>query len=220
MPRWALLLAHGTYALGSSSAYDAPPENHYRRGVFLSGAGLTTMDIATRVLVLNQNYEPLNITSWQRAIALVYLGKAIPVEYNGEMLRSAHAQMRLPTVVRLSYHVRRPLPEVRMSRSSIMARDGYTCQYCGAKGKNLTLDHVTPRERGGQHTWENLVACCTACNNKKGNRTPQEAGMTLLSQPRRPRFIPYLSYATFTAALKHRVWREYLEPFAPHLVSE
>jgi len=173
-----------------------------------------------RVLVLNQNYEPLNVTTWQRAVALLYLGKAVAIESDGQPIRSATEEFAMPHVVRLSYHVRRPMPEVRISRSAIMARDGHRCQYCGQRGKNMTLDHVVPRQRMGGHTWENLVACCTECNNKKGNCTPQEAGMELLSQPRRPRFIPYLSYATFRAALKNRVWRDYLEPFAPHLVTD
>jgi len=177
------------------------------------------MDIKGRVLVLNQNFEPLNVCSWQRAIALICVGKAIAIEHDGRMLRAATTQMRLPTVVRLNYHVRRPLPEIKISRSSIMARDAYTCQYCGKHGKDLTLDHIQPKERGGGHTWENLVACCTTCNNKKGNRAPHEVGMALRTQPRRPRFIPYLSYATFTAALKHAKWRDYLEPFAPHLLA-
>ncbi len=185
-----------------------------------SGDCGTPMDNDGRVLVLNQNYEPLNVTSWQRAIALMYLGKAVAIETDGRFIRSADKEFRIPMVVRLSYHVRRPMPEVRISRSAIMARDGYRCQYCGQRGKNMTLDHVIPRHRMGGHTWENLVACCTECNNKKGNRTPQEAGMGLLSVPKRPRFIPYLGYATFRSALKNRVWRDYLEPFAPHLITE
>jgi 5-methylcytosine-specific restriction endonuclease McrA len=178
------------------------------------------MDSDGRVLVLNQNYEPLNVTSWQRAVSLICLGKAQVLEHDGRVVHSACLQMRVPAVVRLSYQVRRPLPEVRISRQSIMARDAYTCQYCGRKGKDLTLDHVLPKERGGAHTWENLVACCTECNNKKGNLTPHDAGLTLRVQPRRPRFIPYLSYATFTSAMRRQVWRDYLEPFAPHLMVD
>lgn len=178
------------------------------------------MNSKGRVLVLNQNFEPLNVCSWERAISLIYVGKATAVEYDGQVLRSVTRRMRLPTVVRLNYHVRRPLPEVKISRGSIMARDGFTCQYCGQHAKDLTLDHVQPRERGGGHTWENLVACCRGCNNKKGNRAPHEVGLALLAPPRRPRFIPYLSYATFTAALKDRTWRQYLAPFAPHLITD
>lgn len=178
------------------------------------------MESSGRVLVLNQNYEPLNVTSWQRAVNLICLGKAHVLEHDGRVIHSAALEMRLPAVVRLSYQVRRPLPEVRISRQSIMARDGYTCQYCGKKGKDLTLDHIQPKERGGTHTWENLVACCSECNNKKGNLTPHDAGLSLRSQPRRPRFIPYLSYATFTSAMRHQIWRDYLEPFAPHLMAD
>lgn len=180
----------------------------------------STMATNGRVLVLNQNYEPLNVTSWQRAVTLLYLGKATTVQPDGKVLHSCTKSLRMPSVVRLNYHVRRPLPEVKISRSSIMARDGYTCQYCGKKAKNLTLDHIIPKERGGGHTWENLVACCIECNNKKGNKTLEDAEMTLARPPRRPRFIPYLSYATFTDALRHQEWRDYLEPFAPHLISD
>jgi 5-methylcytosine-specific restriction endonuclease McrA len=172
------------------------------------------------VLVLNENFEPLNVTSWQRAVSLLFLGKATAVQHDGRTLHSPNTELVMPSVVRLNYHVKRPLPEVKISRSAIMARDGYTCQYCGKKGKDLTLDHVIPRERGGGHTWENLVASCIECNNKKGNRSLADAGLVLARPPRRPRFIPYLSYATFTAALKHEEWRDYLEPFAPHLITD
>lgn len=170
------------------------------------------------VLVLNQNYEPLNICRWQRAVTMLYLGKALPLAHDSREIHSPTTSIRLPTVVRLSEHVKRPLPQVKLSRSSVMARDDHTCQYCGKRTKPLTVDHVIPKERGGKHTWDNVVACCVRCNGKKGNRTPREAGMTLVRPPARPRFIPYLSYSTFTWALRNEAWRDYLEPFAPHLV--
>lgn len=173
-----------------------------------------------RVLVLNQNYEPLNLCSWQRAVVLLYLGKAIAVEQDSRLLRSPSVTMHMPVVVRLSEHVKRPLPQIKLSRSSLMARDNYTCQYCGKRSKYLTVDHVIPRETGGKHAWENVVACCIECNNKKGNRTPREAGVTLLRTPQRPRFIPFLSFSTFRRALRNEVWRDYLEPFAPHLLPD
>lgn len=173
-----------------------------------------------RVLVLNQNYEPLNVCTWQRAVALLFLEKAVAVERDGKTLRSATSSLRLPTVVRLNYHVRRPMPEVRVSRASIMARDANTCQYCGKRGKDLTIDHIVPKDRGGGNSWENVVACCPECNNLKGNRTPREAGLQLLRAPVRPRFIPYLNYPTFRAAAKRPEWRDYLEPFAPHLFRD
>ncbi len=173
-----------------------------------------------RVLVLNQNYEPLNVCSWKRAITLLFLEKAVAVERDGRIITSATTSVRLPTVVRLNYHVKRPLPEIRVSRSSIMARDNYACQYCGKRGKTLTIDHVLPKDRGGSNAWENIVACCTECNNKKGNHTPSEARMKLIKEPTRPRFIPYLNYPTFRQAVKCPEWRDYLEPFAPHLFGE
>jgi 5-methylcytosine-specific restriction endonuclease McrA len=172
-----------------------------------------------KVLVLNQNYEPLNVCPWQRAVSMVYIGKAVVVEKDSKVLHSPSMEMPLPAVVKLSYHVKRPLPKLKLSRQNILSRDKQRCQYCGRRSKELTIDHVIPRERGGTHSWENLVTCCIRCNNKKGNRTPREAGMSLIKLPQRPKFIPYLSYATFTSALKREAWRDYLEPFAPHLLG-
>jgi 5-methylcytosine-specific restriction endonuclease McrA len=172
-----------------------------------------------QALVLNQNYEPLNITSWRRAIALIVTGKAVVLEEDSEYITTPTRRFRMPSVVRLRYLVRRPLPELKLSRHAILTRDNYTCQYCGRQTRTLTIDHVIPREQGGTHTWENLVACCPDCNHKKGNRSPQAAGMQLRRPPQRPRLIPYLSYSTFRAALRHKQWRDYLEPFAPHLLD-
>jgi 5-methylcytosine-specific restriction endonuclease McrA len=173
-----------------------------------------------QVLVLNQNYEPLNVCSWRRAVTLVYRGKAIAIEHDGRLLHSQTRAVPLPSVVRLAEQIRRPVPRVKMSRASIMARDDYRCQYCGKRSQKLTVDHVIPRHKGGRHAWENVVACCLDCNNRKGNRTPREAGVTLLRVPKRPRFIPYLSFPTFRRALRNQVWRDYLEPFAPHLLPD
>ncbi len=172
-----------------------------------------------QVLVLNQSYEPLNVCGWQHAVSMVYIGKAVVVEADGKVLHSATAEMLLPTVVKLAYHIKRPMPKLKLSRQNLLARDRHTCQYCGKRSKNLTIDHVIPRDRNGAHSWANLVACCVRCNNKKRNRTPQEAGMRVLRRPARPKFVPYLSFATFTQGLKRPTWRGYLEPFAPHLVG-
>ncbi len=172
-----------------------------------------------QVLVLNQNYEPLNITSWRRAITLVLLRKAEVVEEDSEIIATPSRAFRMPSVIRLQYLVKRPLPELKLSRRGVLARDNYTCQYCGKQSRNLTIDHVIPREQGGETTWENLVACCPECNHKKGNRTPEQAGMKLLRKPSKPRFIPYLSYSVFRAALRNEIWRDYLEPYAPHLLD-
>lgn len=172
-----------------------------------------------QVLVLNQNYEPLNVCSWRRAVALLCLGKAVALAHDEQVVRGPSSELQLPSVVRLASPIRRPLPELKLSRRAILARDGNTCQYCGHSGRDLTIDHVVPRHKGGPASWDNLVACCMKCNNKKGSKTPREANMMLLRKPRRPRFIPYLSFATFTAAAKNPHWKEYLEPFAPHLIE-
>jgi 5-methylcytosine-specific restriction endonuclease McrA len=172
------------------------------------------------VLVLNQNFEPLNITSWRRAMAMILLGKALVIEEDSEWITTVTRVLRMPSVVRLNHLVRRPMPELKLSRRGILTRDNFTCQYCGRQSRSLTIDHVTPRERGGPHTWTNLVACCSDCNHRKGNRMPNDVGMSLLRQPERPRLIPYLNYSVFRAAVQHDQWRDYLKPFAPHLVED
>jgi len=166
-----------------------------------------------QVLVLNQNYEPLNITSMRRAVVLLHLGKAEVVAEMERHLRSASQDMRAPTVVRLSHFVRRPYPELRVTRRAIFARDGHRCQYCGADNVVLTIDHVLPSSRGGGSDWTNLVASCVACNNKKGSHTPEEAGMRLVNQPYRPRHAPCIGYAKFVTGIRDPYWHTYLAPF-------
>jgi 5-methylcytosine-specific restriction endonuclease McrA len=175
------------------------------------------MGMEGQVLVLNQNYEPLNITSMRRAVTLLHLGKAEVVEVSDADLHSVREAMAAPSVVRLSYFVRRPFPELRVSRKGIFARDDHRCQYCGAQDVPLTLDHVVPTSRGGKNDWLNLVTCCVACNNKKGSRTPLEAGMPLPVTPYRPRYTPYISFPKFVAAVRHQRWYHYLQPFAKGL---
>ena len=140
----------------------------------------------TSVLVLNQNYEPLNVCNVRRAFVLVYNGKAEVLELLAEPLVGVSEFFPRPSVIRLVYMVKRPRPVVRLSRREVFLRDNYTCQYCGYRSRELTLDHVAPRHRGGRHTWENLVSACQRCNHRKGGKTPQEARMTLIQQPRRP----------------------------------
>lgn len=170
-----------------------------------------------QVLVLNQNYEPLNITNIKRAISLVFLGKAQVLETDSKVIRSERITIDMPTVVQLAYYVKRPLPELHLCRRSILARDNYTCQYCGKTSRTLTIDHVIPRNKGGRTTWENLVCSCLRCNNKKGDRTPREAGLTLRRRPERPHYIPYIPFSRFLAACENDQWWPYLSPFAQDL---
>jgi 5-methylcytosine-specific restriction endonuclease McrA len=139
------------------------------------------------VLVLNQSYEPLNICRVRRAIVLIYEHKAEMVENGAGFLHSVNGEFPVPTVIRLASLVRRPPRVVRkLTRLEIFKRDNYTCQYCGKESRHLTLDHVIPRYRNGQHTWENVVSACVPCNRRKAGRTPQEAGMKLIRQPTQP----------------------------------
>ena len=140
----------------------------------------------TPVLVLNASYEPINVCAARRAIVLVLKGVAIAEEENGHFLHASRLCMRVPSVIRLLEYRRIPHQSRALSRKNILLRDRSTCQYCGdvLPSSELTLDHVMPRSRGGQSTWENLVACCHACNARKGNSLVHEAGMKLLREPR------------------------------------
>lgn len=142
--------------------------------------------IDAAVLVLNQNYEPLNVCNVRRAFVLVHRGRAEILENGRGVLHSASAIFPIPSVIRLVYFIRRPRPQLRLSRREVLLRDAYTCQYCGRKTRDLTLDHVVPRRKGGAHVWENVVAACKPCNSRKAGRTPQEAHMQLRRQPFRP----------------------------------
>jgi 5-methylcytosine-specific restriction endonuclease McrA len=149
--------------------------------------GQDVMDtLHTAVLVLNASYEPINICSAKRAMTLVCKGAAIVQEVSPHWIRTGKAKFPLPSVIRLVSYRAVPRITRSVSRRSIMVRDSHTCQYCQSAlpAAKLTLDHVIPRSRGGRSTWENLVACCYPCNNRKGDRLPEEASMTLLRQPR------------------------------------
>jgi 5-methylcytosine-specific restriction endonuclease McrA len=165
------------------------------------------------VLVLNSDYEPLNVCGLRRAISLVFLGKVDVLHHDGKMVRTVSGTFRSPSVVRLKNHIRRPIPELKLSRRSIFARDNYTCQYCGTAAKELTIDHVIPKRVGGPTTWENLVCCCRRCNSKKGDKTLQQVGFKLRREPRRPKFVPFISLTKFLHGTQNEVWRDYLPIF-------
>jgi 5-methylcytosine-specific restriction endonuclease McrA len=166
------------------------------------------------VLVLNSDYEPLNVCNVRRAIVLVYLGKAdvLHADTEPEAKMTEHIFLT-PSVVKLRSHVRRPLPELKLSRRTIFARDNYTCQYCGSTTKDLTIDHVIPKRAGGPATWDNLVTCCRRCNIKKSDKMAQQVGMKLCRTPRRPRYTPYISLTKYLLGRKNHVWRDYLPTF-------
>ncbi|MEX1276821.1 MAG: HNH endonuclease [Bacteroidota bacterium] len=146
-----------------------------------------------KVLVLNHNYEPLSVCNVKKAVILLYLGKAELIEASdGRLLRSVSLTMPFPSIVRLSIYVRIPFKKIVLSRKNILRRDGHRCQYCGRADVPLTVDHITPRARGGEDSWENLVCACVRCNNKKGDRSPQEAQLHLLRKPIRPNHVMFI----------------------------
>jgi 5-methylcytosine-specific restriction endonuclease McrA len=146
----------------------------------------TNTRLQSPVLVLNASYEPINICAARRALVLVLKGIAAAEELTATAVHSTRRTVNVPSVIRLLEYRRIPHQTRALSRKNILMRDRYTCQYCLSvmPAGELTLDHVIPRSRAGESAWENLVACCHHCNNRKGSRTPEEAGMKLARQPR------------------------------------
>ena len=147
------------------------------------------------VLVLNASYEILNVTRWQRALCLIFSGKAEVLEEQDRTVRSPSLELPMPSVIRMQYYVKKPRAVIPFSRGNVFMRDRFTCQYCGQRQmqQELTLDHVIPRAAGGETSWENVVSACKKCNTKKGDRTPERAGMKLLKRPRTPQYTPTLN---------------------------
>jgi 5-methylcytosine-specific restriction endonuclease McrA len=162
------------------------------------------------VLLLNADYEPLNVCDVRRAFRLVFGQKAEVIQYDHLDIVTARATYRAPSVIRLQHRIRRPRPRVRLTRREVFARDSHTCQYCGRQTGDLTLDHVLPRHRGGGHAWDNLVAACKDCNHRKGGRLPHEAGMRLLRLPREPRCDVYSLFTPYLTDPRNEAWRDYL----------
>ncbi|MCC5908179.1 MAG: HNH endonuclease [Balneolaceae bacterium] len=145
----------------------------------------------SEVLVLNQDYQPITVCSVQRSVKLVFLDKAELLHDDPDkVIRTVNEEYSYPSVIRLRRYIRLPYAKIVLSRRNIMKRDRSTCQYCGTRS-DLTLDHVLPKSRGGADSWENLVTACNTCNVKKGNRTPEEAGMPLNIKPYRPVHITF-----------------------------
>lgn len=169
------------------------------------------------VLVLNQNYEPLNICNVRRAFVLVDRGKAEILEHGEEGIRTTSRVLLRPSVIKLAYMVKRPRPQVRLSRREIFLRDDNTCQYCGVRSRELTLDHVIPKHRGGGHSWDNLVSACRSCNHRKGAKTVEEARMRLIKPPRRPQPAQYFLWMVRLQGRASEGWLKFL-PQIDHLV--
>jgi len=197
--------------------------------------------LSASVLVLNRMYMAIHVVGVRRAFCLLYreLAEVIHIEdghyanYDFETwqlvseisseakcedqdwIRAVAFELQVPRVVRLLNYDRVPRYSLRFSRRNLFARDGHQCQYCGvdAPASQLSIDHVVPRSRGGQTTWENVVCCCIKCNSRKGSRTPKEARMKLLCKPSKPRFNPLLAGKLENP--KYRSWRTFLRTSSP-----
>ena len=170
------------------------------------------------VLVLNQGYEPHDVCRTRRAIVLMFCGKAEFIDDSRGEIHTVSTSFPIPSVIRLTLRVRRPFIERRLTRQEVFARDGFTCQYCERETRELTLDHVVPRSQGGGHSWENVVSACRLCNRRKGGRTPEQAGMKLLSEPRVPRGYGYhVPHHYFSSHVEWRKYLPYQEDISPGL---
>jgi 5-methylcytosine-specific restriction endonuclease McrA len=163
-----------------------------------------------RSLVLNATYEPLGVVSARRAVVLVLAEKAEIVHHNGAEFRSEHMAIPVPSVIRLRYFVRVPYERrAPLSRKGVFLRDGGRCQYCGKKAESI--DHVVPRSRGGEHSWENVVAACSRCNSYKRDRLLEDTSMRLKRRPEAPR---HLSWVVVSVGHVPENWEQYLGPAA------
>jgi len=148
-----------------------------------SGSGITHRG----VLVLNQTYEPLHICDVKRAIVLILDDKASMVKTSDhQRLHTVDREFPVPSIIRIHSYIRVHRWEATLNKTNIFKRDSHSCQYCGIRGVPMTIDHVIPKVLGGPDSWTNLVTACLACNNRKGDRSPEEAHMKLLSKPRKP----------------------------------
>lgn len=186
-----------------------------------------------QVLVLNRLWQAINVCSVRRAFSLLCAGHAQVVHADGqnnffthdfdswrdlssrepepEMVHTISLKIRVPKVIVLLLFDRMPRKEVKFTRHNIFERDKNTCQYCGKHfdRKELNLDHVIPRDKGGVTSWENIVCSCIPCNTRKGNRLPHEIGMRLIRKPERPKWRPFV-HITFDSHV-HDSWRHFID---------
>lgn len=172
-----------------------------------------------RVLLLNgSTWEPLSVITVPRAMNLLLAGKAIVVEESGKFVRTVQDRFSVPSVIALRTYINVPRRKAHWSRKGVLVRDNYTCIYCGAQPGEIqknqvlnkgdfTIDHILPKSRGGRDTWSNTASACAACNHRKGDRLPHEAGMKLRWEPKTPR----TSYLVIALGTGPSIWRRYVE---------
>lgn len=169
-----------------------------------------------RTLLLTRQGQPHSILTWEDAITMVYEDTAIVLEEYEETVSSPSVTYQIPAVLQLRNEIRRTKKGVKFSRLNILVRDRFSCCYCGQRctPKELNYDHVVPRCQGGLTTWTNIVASCVPCNEYKGPRTPEQAGMKLLRKPVKPSSLPL--HAVFVTSVIPEAWRPYLESVTVH----
>jgi 5-methylcytosine-specific restriction endonuclease McrA len=168
-----------------------------------------------QTLVLNASYEVMKIVNWKKAVTWYFLEKVDIIEEYEQNILSPSIEMKIPAVVKYRKLIKPKYRALKFSRTNIYARDNFSCQYCVRKfaQSKLTLDHVIPKSRGGPSSWTNCVACCSACNVKKADRTPKEAGMKLFQEPRQPNQIEAFALAIRIKAVSiPEVWKNYSLP--------
>lgn len=170
------------------------------------------------MLLNGSTWEPLSVVTVPRAMNLIFGGKAIIVEESGKFIRTVREKFSVPSVIALRTYINVPRRRAHWSRKGVLIRDSHTCIYCGVepgmlqKGKVLTksdftIDHILPKSRGGKDNWSNTACACAACNHRKGNRLPHEAGMKLRWEPKTPR----TSYLVIALGTGPSVWKRYIE---------
>lgn len=162
-------------------------------------------------LMLTPWMTPHRIIGWQRAVVLAYLGKVEVLDTYAHVLAGPSVEMKAPSVVRLTKGSVSTKRSIRFSRINVFTRDKFRCQYCGAQKvpRDLNYDHVVPRKRGGRTEWENIVTSCYPCNERKGSRTPDEAGMSLLRKPFKPTSLPVVPHLRADAESLPEPWQPY-----------
>jgi 5-methylcytosine-specific restriction endonuclease McrA len=167
--------------------------------------------MSSRVLVLDQGYQPHRVVSWQRAVTMLFREVAEVIEEYDEDIRSVTFVMKMPAVIRLLRKIGRKRA-VKFSRMNVLLRDNWTCQYCGKRfaTRKLNYDHVLPRKLGGKTTWENIVTSCIPCNDRKGGRTPEQARMQLLKKPVKPRSLPVVAFRIEQGESIPDAWRNFV----------
>ena len=165
--------------------------------------------LSAPVLVLNANFEPLNVCTTRRALGLMFTNKATLILNGRGTVRTISESYPAPSIIRIERMVKRPRPVVKLTKAEIFRRDHFTCQYCGTRTNHLTIDHIVPRHLGGTHTWDNLVAACPKCNHKKGGRTIEETDLTLMNSPKAPKATAVYLFGRYLN--NNREWLPFIE---------